>query len=138
MAGFGIGVNDIGVSHIHDVYIAGQVGCVIFVIIGTGVAEAEQGGGFANCARAEAGTAAVLCACVKGRTKDGHIRVKLVPVYFKGPFAKCCDPHKWEVKPAAVIAVFRHFYLLHSAQLWRKAGRKQVMVSSGLFNLVDP
>ena len=88
VAAFGVGVDDIGVANVHDVHVTGQIGDVILVIIGPGMAKAEQGRCLAHPARPKPRARAPLRARIKWRAEDGHIRIQLVPIGHIGPFAK--------------------------------------------------
>ena len=45
---FGVGVDDVGVAHVDDAHAGAEIGGVVFVIIGAGVAEAEERRGLAD------------------------------------------------------------------------------------------
>ena len=88
VARFGVGVDDISVAHIDDIYVTGQIGCVILVIIGACMTKAEQGRGLAHTAGPKPRAAAKLRARIKGRTQNRHIGVQLAPIPLIGALAE--------------------------------------------------
>ena len=88
MAGFGVGVDDVGVAHVDDVHLARQIGRVVLMVIGACMAKTEQRRCFAHPARAKACAAAKLRARIKRRAKDRHISVQLAPVALIRALAK--------------------------------------------------
>ncbi len=117
VAGLRVGMDDVRIAHVDDVHVTGQIGRVVLVIIGPGVAEAEQGGRLAHPARAKARAAAVLRARIEWCAKDRHIRIEPLPVGLIGPFAEGRDPHEWQIQPAAFIAMSRHLIPLFLGSL---------------------
>jgi hypothetical protein len=87
----GVGVDDVGVADVDDADIAGEIGRVVLVVVGAGVAEGEERRGLADRARAEAGAGAVLGAEVEGGAEDGDVGVEGGPVLDVGPLAEGRD-----------------------------------------------
>src|ERR1700743_732134 len=79
VAFFGVGMHDVGIADVDDAAI-GEIGCVVFMVVGAGMAEGEEGGGFADGAGAETGAGAPLRAAVERGAEDGDIGVYLRPV----------------------------------------------------------
>ena len=105
MAARGVGMNDIGIANINDPHRFRQVSAIVFMVIGPGMAKAEQRRGLAHRARPKAGTGAKLRARVKGRAHHRHIGVDLGPVLHIGALAKGGDPDKGQVQPPRFIAM---------------------------------
>jgi hypothetical protein len=77
---FGVGMDDVGVADVDDADLGRpQVGHVVLVVIGPGVAEGEQGGRLADRPWPEAGSGAELGAEVEGRAQDRGIGVDRRP-----------------------------------------------------------
>ncbi|MNN90655.1 hypothetical protein D3C81_2086460 [compost metagenome] len=74
-------MHDVGIAHIHHAHLVlGQVGGVVFVVVGAGMAEGEQRGCLADAARSEAGAGTPLGAHVVRCAKDGDVGVDGFPV----------------------------------------------------------
>jgi hypothetical protein len=71
----GVGMDDVGIADVDDADLGPQIGHVVLVVIGPGMAEGEQGRGLADRPRAEAGAGAELGAEVEGRAQDRDIGV---------------------------------------------------------------
>ena len=105
MAFGSVSVDDVGVANVNDPHRLRQVGAIIFVVIGPGMAKAEQGRCLAHGAGAKAGTGAELGAEVEGRAENGHIGGDGRPVADIGAFAEGRDADEGQVQAAGVIAV---------------------------------
>ena len=79
VGGFSVGMNDVGIADVQDAD-AFQVGHVVFVVIGPGVAEGEERRSLTDAAGAEAGPGAELGAEVERRAEDGEVGVDRGPV----------------------------------------------------------
>ena len=104
VAGLGVGVDDVGIADVHDPH-ALQIGHVIFVVIGPGMAEGKQGRGLADAPWPEPRPGAPLGAKVEGRAHDGEIGVDLRPIRLVGVLAEGRDSDKRQVQPPAFIAM---------------------------------
>ena len=95
---YGVRVDHIGVANINDAdFVLGQIDHVVFVVVGAGMAEGEQGRCLADGARAEAGAGPVLGAHIKGDTHDRHIGVDGVPIQAGWLLAECAKPDKRQI-----------------------------------------
>ena len=126
VAGFGIGMDDVGIADIHHADIGAQIGDVIFMVISPGMAEGEKGGGLAHRPWPEAGACAELGAEVEGRAEDGDIGLDPVPVGDIWALAEGRYAHEGQVQAAGIIAVGGHlFRSLHrmGRYRWPRTGR---------------
>ena len=104
-----VGMHDVGIADIDDGDVAArQVGDVVLMVVGAAMAEGEQGGGFADGARSEAGAGAPLGAAVEGCAKDRDIRVDGVPVRLVGIFAEGADADKRQVQTSGLVRIAGH------------------------------
>ncbi|MNP12725.1 hypothetical protein D3C76_1049750 [compost metagenome] len=118
-----VGVHDIGVTDIdHAQLVIGQVGGVIFEVVGAGMAEREQGRCLANAARSETCARAPLGAHVVGRTEDRHIGVDGIPVGADGRFGEGAMPDEGQVQAAGFITVLCHVQVSPLIVLVRRRG----------------
>ena len=91
---FGVRMHDICITHIHDAHRARQVGGVIFVVIGAGMAKGKQGRGLAHGPRSEARARPPLGARIKRGPNNGHIGLQRRPIGLVGTFAERGNAHK--------------------------------------------
>ena len=104
-----VGMDDVGIADIDDAHLVSlQIGDVILMVIGAGMAEGKQGRGLADAARAKARAGAELRAEIKGRAKDGEIGVDGAPVRLIGIFAEAAQPDEGKIQPPALISMFAH------------------------------
>ncbi|MCY1421607.1 hypothetical protein D9M71_372680 [compost metagenome] len=109
VAGFHVGVNDIGIADIdHAQLVIGQVGGVIFKVVGTGMAEREQRRGLADTAWSEACPRSPLGPHVVGRAKDRHVGINGSPVGANGRLGEGAMAHEGQVQTAGFITVLCH------------------------------
>ncbi|MCY1244097.1 hypothetical protein D9M72_571510 [compost metagenome] len=102
-------VHDVGIADIDDGDLAARkIGDVVLVVIGAAMTEGEEGGGFADRARPEAGAGAPLGAAVEGGAEDRHVGVDRVPVRLVGIFAEGADADKRQVQSSGFIGIAGH------------------------------
>ena len=107
VAGFGIGMHDIGIADVYNGDIRPQIDRVILMVIGARMAEGEQSRGLAHRARAKAGTGAELRAEIERRAKNGGIGPDRAPILHIGAFAKGGDADKGKVQASGFVGM-RH------------------------------
>ena len=84
----GVGMDNVGISDIHDPHIPRQIDGIVLVVIGPCMAKAEQGRSFAHGARSKARTRPPLGAGVERCAQNGNIGVDLRPIADIGSLAK--------------------------------------------------
>jgi hypothetical protein len=109
----GVGVNDVGIADIDDAAV-GQVGGVVLMVVGAGVAEGEQCGRLADCARAKTGAGAPLRAAVERRAEDLDIGGNRILVELDRVFPETANVDERQVEPAGIIA-------MHHLRRWHRA-----------------
>ena len=104
-----VGMHDVGIADIDDPHLVIlQIGDVVLMVVGAGMAEGEQGRCLAHAPRPEARAGAELRAEIKRRAEDGEVGVDRIPVRLVGIFAEAAQPHKGKVQPSALIAMSAH------------------------------
>ena len=103
VAGFGIGMHDIGIADVHDANVRPQINRVILMVIGPRMAKGKQRRSLAYRARAKPGTGAELRAEIEGGAKDRGISPDRAPILNIGAFAKGGDAHEGKVQASGFI-----------------------------------
>ena len=80
MGGFGIGMHDVRIPHIHDPGARPEIGDVIFMVIGPGMAKGEKRRGLTDAAWAEPRTRAPLGTEIERSAQNGDVGVNLRPI----------------------------------------------------------
>ncbi len=109
VAGFHIGVDDVGIPHVDHAHVGGgQVHHVVFVVVGAGMAEGEQRRCFTNPAWSEACAGAPLGTHVIGHAEHRDVGIQGIPVGAHRGFAKGAMTHEWQVQATGFITIVRH------------------------------
>ena len=124
-----IGVDDVGVADVDHAHLSQEVGDVVLMVIGAGMAKGEQRGGLADGAGPEAGARAPLRAEVEGRADHGDIRVDRVPIEAERRFAEGADADERQVEAAGLVSVCDMAFLLA-----RKLDRNTLLVKISFFH----
>ena len=105
MALDGVGMHNVGVTHIGNADRGWQIGGVVFVVIGTRMPETEQGRGFANSAGAKPRARAVLRSKIEWRAQHSHIRLQRAPIRDIGRFCECGYADEWQIQATGIVVV---------------------------------
>ena len=108
VAPFGVGMDDVGVADIDDTDGGTEVGAVVLVVIGAGMAEGKERGCLAHRAGTEPGTGAELGAEVERSPEDRGVGLDLRPVLDIGPLAEGRDADERQVEAPAFVSVSCH------------------------------